>query len=222
MVGSPAASMAALHERDHTHRLAARADAQSRQARGASSGGLNLDASLSPKTTAASSNTNQATAPATPPPMGVGWILVLAGLVFLAMHASSSAGSASHSGRGLGRRFGASSLIGYAQTVDELKAFEQMDRLISGDLGEALSAHKARGGSSRSRQQTCTARLCAVGAKVALSPAYASYSDAALGPLEPGQEGVVVKITPRWITVEAPGSELGWLYKKQALSPAAA
>ena len=92
MVGSPAASMAALHERDHTHRLAARADAQSRQARGASSGGLNLDASLSPKTTAASSNTNQATAPAT----GVGWILVLAGLVFLAMHASSSAGSAAY------------------------------------------------------------------------------------------------------------------------------
>ena len=212
--------MAALHERDHHRRTAARLDSRAR----AAGGGLNLDVGLRAK------KNTQATAPAAPPaPMGAGWLLALAGLVFIAMHAASSSASASHSGRGLGshRRsgFGAASLIGYAETVDDIKAMEQMDQLLNGGYLETLLADASRqgtGGARSGRQQTCTTRSCPVGTKVVLSPDYSHYADAADGPLGPDHQGTVVNVSPRWLTVQAAGYELGWMYKKQALSPAAA
>ena len=139
---------------------------------------------------------------------GVGGWLTIAAFVALAIYVSAGG----RRGRGIG-----GAIAPHAQSVEELEMLLEFDKLLARDFSGLAPRSKKR--RSTSPHPHCSASSCAVGTQVTLTPDFHEYADAKRGPLQEGDEGVVIDIDTR-VQVEAPSGETWW-YSKRAIVSAA-
>eukprot|EP01043_Picozoa_sp_COSAG02_P073708 COSAG02_NODE_14444_length_1271_cov_1.752560_1_plen_194_part_10 len=175
-MGDSRRTMADLHEREFVARQEAR---RRRDLRPRADSMLGLDLHLRPE-----QKRNGLHGGATPPaPLGAGWMLALAGLVGLAIWGSS--GARAHGGIFSFFRSRPNLAMAHVNHLDDIKAAQMLDSLLSRDMSSLLRDTDDRPSSVR-RTSTCSARACPIGSRVELSSEYQLHGDAALGPLVPG------------------------------------